>query len=83
MEEAIKNNNSIKKDIHQNTRYCFTSNLFFDLPEGRVLVLKELYLTNIACFLHLNEREKQERDKEPLDKLYETYSGECRKPCSL
>jgi hypothetical protein len=79
MEQAIKNNNSIKKDVLHTTRCCFTSNLFFDLPEGRVLVLKELYLSNIACFLHLYEREKQEKDKEPLDKLYETSSGKYEK----
>jgi hypothetical protein len=69
----------MKKEFFKNMRCNFISNLFFNLPGERVLVLKELYLSNIACVVHLNEREKQDKDREPLSNLFETTIGEKEK----
>src|SRR5690554_896948 len=77
--EEPRNNNLMKKEFFENTRCNFTSKLFFNLPGERVLVLKELYLSNIACVVHLNERVKQDNDGEPLNNLFETTIGEDEK----
>jgi|LSQX01.2.fsa_nt_gb hypothetical protein len=77
MEQATyKVDNSAREGTLDSVRCLLTSRLGFDLSEDRVLVLEELYVSDVAVVVHLNEREQINQGVQSLTSLYMTSDGD-------
>ncbi len=77
MEQATHEaDNSVREGALDSVRCRLTSSLSFDLSKDRVLVLEELYVSDSAVVVHLNEREKVDQDVQSLTNLYVTPDGD-------